>query len=151
MTMLPALKKSIPFCPLTSKSSQIYCFRLFSYVNGAESVKISLLIQTRQKQYYGIRTHILATVRSVKTSWRICFLQACSFSRHKTLTVGLEWCGLLWRFISCLDSHSDGTHSLHIHWWACNVMLNFSKSVLMKKQIHLRHGWPDGEDILSKY
>ncbi len=34
---------------------------------------------------------------------------------------GLEWCGLLVDycdvFISCLDSHSDGTHSLQsIHW-----------------------------------
>ncbi len=37
------------------------------------------------------------------------------------LTDGLEWCGLLVDycdvFISCLDSHSDGTHSLQsIHW-----------------------------------
>ncbi len=32
-------------------------------------------------------------------------------------------------FISCLDSHSDGTHSLHrIHCWASDVMLHFSKS-----------------------
>ncbi len=30
-------------------------------------------------------------------------------------------------FISCLDSHSDGTHSLQrIHWWARDVMLHFS-------------------------
>ncbi len=40
--------------------------------------------------------------------------------------------GLLW----CFDSHSDGTHSLQrIHWWASDVMLNFSKSVLIKKLI----------------
>ncbi len=32
-------------------------------------------------------------------------------------------------FISCLDSHSDGTHSLQsIHWWASDEMLYFSKS-----------------------
>uniref|UniRef100_A0A9J7Z141 Growth arrest specific 7 n=1 Tax=Cyprinus carpio carpio TaxID=630221 RepID=A0A9J7Z141_CYPCA len=41
-----------------------------------------------------------------------------SFWLHKTLTDGLEWCGLLVDhcdvFISCLDSHSDGTHSLQI-------------------------------------
>ncbi len=31
-------------------------------------------------------------------------------------------------FISCLDSHSDGTHSLQrIHWWASDVMLHFFK------------------------
>ncbi len=40
---------------------------------------------------------------------------------HKMLIDGLEWCGLLVDFcdvfISCLDSHSDGTHSLQrIHW-----------------------------------
>ncbi len=30
-------------------------------------------------------------------------------------------------FIICLDSHSDGTHSLQrIHWWASDVMLNFN-------------------------
>ncbi len=45
----------------------------------------------------------------------------CSFSLHKTIIDGLEWCGLLVDycdvFISCLDSHSDGTHSLQIiHW-----------------------------------
>ncbi len=39
-----------------------------------------------------------------------------SFSLHKALTDGLEWCGLLVDysdvFINCLDAHSDGTHSL---------------------------------------
>ncbi len=52
----------------------------------------------------------------LKTSLWICFLQTRSFWLHKTLTDGLEWCGLLVDycdvFISCLDSHSDGTHSL---------------------------------------
>ncbi len=33
-------------------------------------------------------------------------------------------------FVSCLDSHSDGTHSLQwIHLWASDVMLNFPESV----------------------
>ncbi len=59
------------------------------------------------------------------------------------LTDGLEWCGLLWCFISCLDSHSDGTHSLQsIHCWASDVMLHFSK-----KQTHLHLEWSEGEDI----
>ncbi len=36
----------------------------------------------------------------------------------------LESFGLL-----CLDSHSDGTHSLQrIHWWASDAMLHFYKS-----------------------
>ncbi len=43
---------------------------------------------------------------------------------------GLEWCGLLMDycdvFISCLVSHSDGTHSLQrIHWWESDVILNW--------------------------
>ncbi len=49
-------------------------------------------------------------------------------------------------FISCLDSHSDGTRSLQrIHWWASDAMLHFSKSVMLKKQIHLYLGRPEGE------
>ncbi len=42
------------------------------------------------------------------------------------------------KIISCLDSHSDGTHSLQrIHWWASDVKLGFSKSVSMRKPPHL--------------
>ncbi len=52
-------------------------------------------------------------------------------------------------FISCLDSHSDGTTL--IHWWASDVMLNFSKSVLMEKQTHLYFGWSGGELIFRKF
>ncbi len=43
-----------------------------------------------------------------------------------------DYCDIV---IRCLDSHSDGTHSLQrIHWWASDAMLNFSKSVTVKKQ-----------------
>ncbi len=67
---------------------------------------------------------------------------------------GLDSCGLLVGycdvFISCLDSHFDGTHSLlRIHWCACDVTLNFSKSVPMIKQTHLHLGWPEGEQIFK--
>ncbi len=49
----------------------------------------------------------------------------------------------MWCFISCLDSHSDGTHSLQsIHWWESDVMLHFSKSSPMNKQTHLLFAWP---------
>ncbi len=44
-----------------------------------------------------------------KVPWWICFLQIHSFSHNKISIDKLEWCGLLWCFISCLDSHSDGT------------------------------------------
>ncbi len=54
----------------------------------------------------------------------------------------LESCGLLLDycdvFICCLESHSDGTHSLQrIQLWASDIMLSFSKSFQMKKQTHL--------------
>ncbi len=65
----------------------------------------------------------------VKKCLDVYFLQTHSFSLHKSLTDGpeswqllVDYCDV---FISCLDS--DGTHSLQmIHWWASNVMLNFS-------------------------
>ncbi len=38
---------------------------------------------------------------------------------------GVDYCDV---FVSCLDSHSDGTHSLQrIQWWASDAMLHFSK------------------------
>ncbi len=86
--------------------------------------------------------------------WWICFLQAHSFSLHINWFIdGLEL--LLWcycdGFISCLDSHSDGTHSLQrVHWWSSDVMLNFSKSVPMKKQTHLYLVWPEDEVFYCK-
>ncbi len=72
--------------------------------------------------------------------WWICSLQTHSFCLLKMLTDGLDWCGLLVDycdvFISCLDSYSDGTHSLQsIHCWVNDVMLYFSKSFPTKKQI----------------
>ncbi len=42
------------------------------------------------------------------------------------------WTGVMWiivMFLSAVWTHSDGTHSLQSsHWWACDVMLHFSKS-----------------------
>ncbi len=69
-----------------------------------------------------------------------------SFSLHKNLIDGLESCGLLvdycYVLIRCLDSHSDGTHSLQrIHSRASDVILNVSKSVPMKnKLIYILNG-----------
>ncbi len=80
------------------------------------------------------------------------FVSYKHFSLHKMLNDGLDLCELLEDycdvFISCLDSHSDGTHSLQrIYWWASDVKLNFSKSVPTKKQTHLHLGWPESEYI----
>ncbi len=39
--------------------------------------------------------------------------------------ISVDYCDV---FISCLDSHSDGTHSLQsIHYWTSDAMLHFSK------------------------
>ncbi len=61
------------------------------------------------------------------------FITNMQLSLHKMLIDELEWCGLLVNycdlFNSCLDSHSDGTHSLQrIH------QINFTKYVFLKKK-----------------
>ncbi len=62
-------------------------------------------------------------------------IQTSIFWIYIALINGLECCLLINRldycdvFISCLDSHSDGTHSLQsIHWWGSGGTLHFSKS-----------------------
>ncbi len=123
------------------------------------------VISSESGEKYAQIKHLLRTLIWTKSNglklkipwWCICFLQTNSFSLHKMLTEGLEWCGLLVYycdvFISCLDSHSDGTHSLQkIHCRASDVMLNFSKSVPINKQMKLDHvGWPVCESILSRF
>ncbi len=54
-------------------------------------------------------------------------------------------------FISYLDSHSDGTHSLlRIHRWASDAMLHFSKSVLMNTQTN-PHLWMTWDWVQQMY
>ncbi len=70
-----------------------------------------------------------ASILKWTAKWWICVLQTHRFLLHKTWINELGSCGLLVNycnvFISCLDSHSDGTHSLQrIHCWASDVMLN---------------------------
>ncbi len=44
---------------------------------------------------------------------------------------GVDYLWIILMFLSAVD-YFDGTHSLQrIHWWASDVMLHFSKSVLM--------------------
>ncbi len=81
--------------------------------------------------YYGLWTRILARSNSLNDVLMDFFLT--DMQLLKTLTDGLEWCGLLVDycdvFISCLDSHSDGTHSLQsIHCWDTDAVTHFSKS-----------------------
>ncbi len=71
------------------------------------------------------------------------FVSAFVFSRCSLMDwSGVDYCDV---FISCLDSHSDGTHSLQsIHCW--DIPPN-----LMKKQTHPDLGWPAGEHIYRSF
>ncbi len=62
---------------------------------------------------------------------------------------GAVWitCGLLWCFYH-LFGLSFWRHPLT--WWSSNVMLHFSKSVLMNKQTRVHLGWPEGEYTFNK-
>ncbi len=84
------------------------------------------------------------------------FLSALAFPGNRNHDLGVA-SAMLYHLsyrkaiISCLDSHSDGTHSLQrIHWWESDVMLNFSKTVLMKKLTHLYLGCPDGQHKINQ-
>ncbi len=66
---------------------------------------------------------------------------------HFTRCKLMDWSGVYYCdvFISCLDSHSDSTHSLQsIHWWTSDAMLHFSTS-----DLHLK--WAEGEYILAHF
>ncbi len=105
------------------------------------------------RMYYGLWTDILAKSNDLKLKRLDGFISYKHAAFHKMLIDGLESCVLLVDFcdvfISCLDSHSDGTHSQSIDWWSSDVMLNFSKSV--QKQAHLHLGWHEGEYFFSKF
>ncbi len=75
---------------------------------------------------------------SYKQGLMFCFSQENSWWTEVMLsTLGLCVITVMF-FISCLDSHSDGTHSLQsIHWWASDIMVKLSKSVPIKIQSHL--------------
>ncbi len=59
--------------------------------------------------------------KPVQNQYSDCYSGVAAMDDTSVLLCRLEWCGLLVDycdvFISCLDSHSDGTHSLQrIHW-----------------------------------
>ncbi len=86
-----------------------------------------------KKRYCGFWTHILS--RSNGFKFKKVFNDGFDyykhavflFSRHYLMNwSGVDYCDV---FISCLDSHSDGTHSLQgTHRWDTDVKLHFSKS-----------------------
>ncbi len=75
------------------------------------------------KCYYGSWTRFLArsdTLMLKHLNGGFVYYKYLAFHFHKMLIDGLESCGLFVDygdvFISSLNSHSDGTHSLRIHW-----------------------------------
>ncbi len=109
---------------------------------------ISLLIQARQLFYLEkALLWILNTYFSQKQCAKVKSILMDLFLTNTQLIVSqdINWCGLLVDycdvFISCLDSHSDGTHS---RCWTRDVMPNSSKSFPMTKQTHLHLEWPEG-------
>ncbi len=92
-------------------------------------------------------SHLVWIRREICTD-QVLFTSENSPNKHaafrftKVSVDGLEWCGLLVDYcdvcISCLDSYSDGTHSLQrIHWWTSDAMLHFSKSVQWRKNSYI--------------
>ncbi len=101
----------------------------------------SIVVNIKNENVLTLRSSGINSLKLKTSKWWIVFIQTHRFLLHKMLIDRLDLCGLLVNycdvFISCLDSHSDGTHSLQrIHWWASDVILqvDFSKSVLVEKQ-----------------
>ncbi len=148
-----------------SHYSQLYCFLLLKMssclnqeINVHRSFKPSLQAKTVLKKYVGgfwcerttgddfsLEEALIMDydqkqpLKCLNDGFVYCTLL---FSRDINWWTGLVWITseVLW----CLDSHSDGTHSLQrTHWWASDaVMLHFSKSFPMKKQ--WGKSWPNG-------
>ncbi len=74
-------------------------------------------------------------------------LQTCSFLLLKTLTDGLEWCGLLWCFyqlfgLSFWRHPFTAEHPLVIKWFHARFLQIYSD-----EETHLRLGWSEDEHI----
>ncbi len=117
---------------------------LNKYVGGQKEMDI-FIKGNIMDSYFGQKQQF-----KIKMTWWICFLQTCSILLHKSLIDRHELMGshvdyLLYVFFSCLDSHSDGTHSQQrIHWWA-SIIAKFLQIILTKKQTH-QHIW-DGPKV----
>ncbi len=99
-----------------------------------------------RKNYYWFWTHILSRNDGLNLK---CFNDGCVCKKKKKKMFTpqyINWCtGVMW-ITTVMDSHSDGTHSLQrIHWWLSDVLLNFSKHVLMTKQNPLYLDRPEGD------
>ncbi len=100
---------------------------------------------------YGLCAHILARSNILKLK-RLDGFITDSFSLQKSLTDGLLTCvDYLWIIVMFLSAVWTFILTAPIHCRGSiddQVMLNLSKSVMIKKQIHLHLEWLKGEYIL---
>ncbi len=131
MRLLPLALRSVnPCLELTT----VFIFKYF--INPSMEYLISIwwhFVSKIVQKHCGTRFSLYSSHRKTVSS-SVCLSEGAPITKGAGLTERsidiLEMCGLLVDhfdvFISCLDSHSDGTHSLQrIHWWAGDVMLNF--------------------------
>ncbi len=76
-----------------------------------------------------------------EADWKNCF------SLLKTLTDGVEWCGLLWCFYQLFGLlFWRHPFTADEHCWTSDVMLHFSKW-FVEETNYLHLGWPEDEGI----
>ncbi len=102
-----------------------------------------------RKHYYGSWSHILARSDGLKLK---CLTDGFVSYKHWLFTSqDVNWLtGVLWIIVMFLSAVCL-ILTVPIHWWESHVMLNFSKSIPMKRQTHLHLGGPVGEYIFSKF
>ncbi len=130
------------FIPLTSNS----CFRL-KYKSSIHYISSEKVMTAGMDFFTG--SGLIRIYNPLFMDLFLTNMQLFKFSLDVNWWTGVT----LWIivFLSAVWTHSDGTHSLQrIHWWASDVMLNLSKTVLMKKQTHQRLRWPECKYIFRK-
>ncbi len=131
------MKKSVLCCPLTSKWTDIFfrtvlhsfkqCVIYANFSPDSDKTACSL-----DKAILWIENSYFSQNQQFEIKNMLVDLSSNNKQLFASQDVNL-WTGVVWMhcdvFISCLASHSDGTHSLpRIHWWVSDVMLHFSKS-----------------------
>ncbi len=109
---------------------------MFSLVNSAWSVHISLVIQTGQlkKATLWIQDSYFRLKQWMEVK-NVLVMDLFNMQLFTSQDVNW-WTRVVW--ITCADSHSDGTHSLErIHWWASDAMVNFSKFFSEEEPNHI--------------
>ncbi len=144
------MKKSISCC-LSHQNPATYLFRavLFWLVNGAWSVQISLLIQTRwlfhrRKHYYGL-FRPETTVKCLNDEIVSTLIDFWDIN---------WWTGVVWIIEMFLSAVWTLILTAPIHCRASiaeTLMQRHISTNLMKKQTHLHLGWPEDEHFQQMF